>query len=259
MSMAGDMIGVLADVEATCPACVDTASVGDEEDWPASKRHCPEGPSRMGIGFAGIALTRKGDMPEKVQHKPCAFCEKVCSAQDDLVETNTMAWFKPHWQGKARPSLRPPPRSPGHVGVMQGTLRSWLCEQITQVCAYCGWTKMRLHPSEPMNDVAALFKTSPDMNGRFRDFRAYLLEQHARGARAASGYPEAKQMVQTSSSFAVVKRDPGKMILYHAYVAEHGDRLRPGMRAYRACTAVPMRTVAVRRAASTCPWALRRG
>ena len=60
------------------------------------------------------------------------------------------------------------------------------------------------------------------------------------GGRLARGVPEAKHVVQSSSFSEFVKRDPGKMVLYKAYVAAHGDRLCSGMRPChaRTCTAV---------------------
>lgn len=94
----------MADEEADFALDGESASIGDAEDWPPSKRHCGE---KLGIGFTGIPLVSLADMPEKVQPKQCSFCEKTCSSPDDLVETNTMAWYKPRWQGKAAPPSPP--------------------------------------------------------------------------------------------------------------------------------------------------------
>lgn len=116
MRMAGDFI----DVEARSSA--DLQSAADGEDWPHAKRHCGEGTSRVGIGFRGVcfdryfrgvAIDKLADMPERAQRQQCRFCQKTCSAPDDLVPSYTMAWFMPNWKGKAGPRSPPPLLRPG--------------------------------------------------------------------------------------------------------------------------------------------------
>jgi hypothetical protein len=149
---------------------------------------------RRGIGNRGVnlaeAVTTFGD---KLLGKPCQMCGCKLGDPDPLNNELTMAWHKPHGQGKT--------------------------------CAYCGVTCRRRYPQKDLNSVAQQVATSSEAHSAFHAFRSWLINEYLSGnQRVREGVLAAPlETVSKLSSFNLKKRDSGSMKLLDTYVKEFGD------------------------------------
>ena len=171
---------------------------------PASSKK--DSKSAKTLGFIGVLLTMALVLLcPKVLLKKCAFCQRKVGDPDELLSDHTMSWNKPDYQGR--------------------------------VCAYCGSSKLKLHPHRDVAEVLTLVATKDKENERFFAYRTFLIEQHLAGNKAARAiFPEPRQTVEKQNEFNMIKRDKGTMMLLSAYIEEKGDPLTNGLGHYKTTT-----------------------
>ena len=60
----------------------------------------------------------------------------------------------------------------------------FLCRE---VCAYCGVTKVKLHPTKNTKEVLVLVSTNESHNKKFFSFRQFIIDQYKQGNKACRG------------------------------------------------------------------------
>ena len=146
--------------------------------------------SNIGIGALGIPLTEF--MSNTAKMKKCTFCKNMMALADPIFPDRTRSWFKPNFGGN--------------------------------ICAYCGFTKVKLWPGKAASAVLTIISTQQDQNRRFFDFSDVMIEEYKAGNKQAKDIgKKAKERVESVNDVNIQLSVEGTIKLLSSYVPKLGD------------------------------------
>lgn len=125
-------------------------------------KRCVKYFSKIGIGVQGIEISEAavllGSMYSKIMNKKCGFCHALFGSPDPIFPERTRSWFKPEYGGN--------------------------------ICAYCGFTKVKLYAGKSAPEVLTLITTQQDKHTRFFQLPRYSDRRVSSWKQAGKGHRE---------------------------------------------------------------------
>ena len=137
-----------------------------------------------------------GSLYNKIMNKKCGFCKAVLGSPDPICPERTRYWFKPSYGGN--------------------------------ICAYCGFTKIKLHPCKSSPEVLTLITTQQEKHTQFFNFMDTMIAEFQAGNKQAKDIGrKSQERVPVITDVNMHTSVEGTMKLLSNY--PHGDPTTNGL------------------------------
>ena len=151
----------------------------------------------MGVLLTAVAA-EMGSKAEYYLNKVCLFCGCRLGDPDPVHQDRTRAWHKPQWSGR--------------------------------VCAYCGVSKVKEHPTKTNEQLDTELKTNSETKKNFMDYVNALIDHYRAGHKTCHNVSTVpKESLQQESVTSMKSGVKGKVRLYSTYFPAKGDPRTNGL------------------------------